>query len=83
MKLHFMFPPACILSARTVSLFGFDERFKYVIVREQNPQKLKKCLNMRGQAGNGIFSKFRFPKVILRQNKFLLPGAFRRIQDGG
>ena len=38
---------------------------------------------MRGQAGNDIFSKFRFPKVILGQKKILLPGADRRIQDGG
>ena len=41
------------------------------------------CLKMRGQAGNDIFSKFRFPKVILGQKKILLPGAKRRIQDGG
>ena len=35
-----------------------------------------------GQAGNDFFSKFIPPRDYFEQNKILLPGAFRRIQDG-
>ena len=35
-----------------------------------------------GKAGNDFFSKFIPPRDYFDQNKILLPGAFRRIQDG-
>ena len=57
------------IDKRRNTLSHISGKADIVLVREQDPSKLKKCLNMRGQAGNGIFSKFRFPKVILRQKK--------------